>query len=319
MLIRSRLAAVSAAAAALAMAPLASCAAAEESAAPAASGSSAPGTPPGAAAAPGQKPVPPGEYRPELLRLEREFDADLGVYALDTGSGEVVSFGADERFAYASTHKAFSAGAVLEQTPMEGLDRRITYTEEDLLDYAPITEKHVDEGMELRAVIDAAVRYSDNTAANLLFEELGGPAGLQAALKEIGDDTTHVDRTEPELNEAAPGDIRDTSTPEAMAATLRKYALGDVLPEEKREILVDMLRRNTTGDDLIRAGVPEGWTVGDKSGAAAYGTRNDIAVLWPPEGDPIVMAVMSERDAEDAEYDDALIAEAAEAAVGALE
>ncbi|GAA1760260.1 class A beta-lactamase [Streptomonospora arabica] len=300
------------AAAALVLAPLAGCAA-DEGAAPTASPVAA--STPASGSAPS---VPRGEYVPDLKRLEKEHDADVGVYALDTGSGAAVAYNAGERFAYASTHKAFSAGAVLEQTPMDELDRRITYTEDDLLEWAPITSKHVDEGMELREVIDAAVRYSDNTAANLLFEELGGPEGLQEALHGIGDETTHVDRIEPGLNDYEPGDIRDTSTPKAMTTSLRAYALGDVLPEEKREILVDMLRRNTTGDALIRAGVPEGWTVGDKTGSGGYGTRNDIAVVWPPDDDPIVMAVMTKHDEPDAETDDALVAESAEVAVDAL-
>ncbi|GAB3457612.1 class A beta-lactamase [Streptomonospora sediminis] len=293
-----------AAAAALALVPLAGCATAE-TATPTAGSQSGSGPA-----------VTPGEFKPQFKKLEKEFDATLGVYALDTGSNEAVAYNAGDRFGYASTHKAFSAGAVLDQTPVEDLDKHITYTEDDLLEYAPITEKHVDEGMELQEVMDAAVRYSDNTAANLLFRELGGPSGLQDALTELGDDTTHVDRIEPELNEWQPGDIEDSSTPKAMAETLRAYTLGDALPAEKREILVDMLHRNTTGDGLVRAGVPEDWKVGDKSGGGDY-TRNDIAVIWPPEDDPIVIAVMSYRDVKD--YDDALIAGAAEVAVDALD
>ncbi|MFD0776543.1 class A beta-lactamase, partial [Streptomonospora algeriensis] len=284
--------------------------------------SAAPTASPVAASA-AEKPGPPsgparGEYVPDFRHLEKEYDATLGVYAVDTGSGAAVAFNADERFAYASTHKVFSAAAVLEQTPLDGLDKHITYTEDDLLDYAPVTKKHVDEGMELREVIDAALRYSDNTAANLLFEELGGPAELQEALREIGDETTNVDRVEPGLNDWEPGEVRDTSTPQALATSLRAYAVGDVLPEEKREILVDMMRRNLTGDDVIRAGVPEDWTVGDKTGSAVYGTRNDIAVLWPPEDAPIVAAVLTKRDAPDAERRDALLAESAEVVVEAL-
>ncbi|MDT0301404.1 class A beta-lactamase [Streptomonospora wellingtoniae] len=300
------------AAAALALAPLAGCAA-DEAAAPSASPVAASTPAPDSAASP-----PRGEYVPDLKRLEREHDADVGVYALDTGSGAAVAFNADERFAYASTHKVFSAGAVLEQTPMDELDKRITYTEDDLLEWAPITSKHVDEGMELREVIDAALRYSDNTAANLLFEELGGPDGLQEALHGIGDETTRVDRIEPGLNDWEPGELRDTSTPRALTSSLRAYTLGDELPEGKREILVDMMRRNTTGDAVIRAGVPEGWTVGDKTGSADYGTRNDIAVVWPPDDAPIVMAVLTKHDDPDAETDDALVAESAEVAVDAL-
>ncbi|MGJ7906433.1 class A beta-lactamase [Actinopolyspora sp. H202] len=251
----------------------------------------------------------------DFERLEREFDAHLGVYAVDTATGRELSYRADERFAYASTHKALTAAAVLRRTSLEGLDKRITYDRADLVAYSPITKKHVDSGMTLRSVLDAAVRYSDNTAANLMFDELGGPEGLSAVLREIGDTTTHVDRIEPELNETEPGDIRDTSTPRALATSLRAFTVGNALPKDERAVLNRMLRNVTTGDELIRAGAPDGWRVGDKSGAADYGTRNDIAVLWPPERAPIVLAVLSERDTEDAEYDNALIARAAEVAL----
>lgn len=256
--------------------------------------------------------------RKDFRRLEHTYDARLGVYAIDTGSGRTVTFGADDRFAYASTHKALSVGAVLRRNSVRELDDVVTYTADDLVEYSPITKKHVGTGMTLRAICDAAIRYSDNTAANLLFRELGGPSGLDAALERVGDHVTHVDRIEPALNTAVPGDIRDTSTPRAIATSLRKYALGDVLSPAKREILTRMLVGNTTGDELIRAGVPDGWKVGDKTGGADYGTRNDIGIVWPPDSAPIVLAVMSGRDTRDAEWNNALIADATEVAIRAL-
>ncbi len=261
---------------------------------------------------------PSDAAEPQFARLEEEYDARLGVYALDTGTGEFVEYRADERFAYCSTFKVLAFGAVLQQTPVEDLDRVITYTEDDLVNYTPITEQHVDTGMSLLDIGAAALSYSDNTAANLLLEELGGPQALDEALEEIGDDVINVVRTEPGLSEAVPGDDRDTSTPRAMATSLEAFTLGDALTEDKREIVIDMMIGNMTGDDLIRAGVPDNWRVGDKTGSGGYGTRNDIAVLWPPEGDPIVLAVMSSRDEEGAESDDALIAEAAEVVVQTL-
>ena len=254
----------------------------------------------------------------QLRRLETEFDARLGVYALDTGSGRTVEHRADERFAHASTIKALAAAALLARTAPADLDRTVTYTAADLVDPSPVAEQHLDEGMTLRQAIDAAVRHSDNTAANLIIAELGGPAGLERDLRRLGDRVTETDRAEPELNETAPGDTRDTSTPRALGTDLRKYVLGTALPAADRALLTDLLRDNTTGDDLIRAGVPAGWVVGDRTGAAAYGTRNDIAVLWPPDGDPIVLAILSDRDERDADHDDALIARAAKAAIAIL-
>lgn len=267
-------------------------------------------------------PAAPAAPRPdtdsEFRQLEQEFDANLGVYALDTGTGRTVTFDADSRFAYASTFKALQAGVLLKQRTDRQLEKVVHYDESDLLEYAPITEQHVETGMTLRELADASVRHSDNTAANLIFEELGGPRKVDAALARIGDRTTEMNRLEPDLNEATPGDRRDTSTPRALATDLHKLVLGDVLNRKDRAALADLLKRNTTGDNLIRAGVPEGWTVGDKTGAGGYGTRNDIAVVWPPKSAPIVLAVLSNRASEDAKYDDSLIAEAAEVAIGEL-
>ncbi|MFJ8752543.1 class A beta-lactamase [Streptomyces sp. NPDC102441] len=243
--------------------------------------------------------------------LERKYDARLGVYAVDTGSGLTVTHRPDERFAYASTCKALLAGALLEKYTLRRLDRRVRYGPADLVANSPITEQHVDTGLTLRELCDAAVRHSDNTAANLLFHELGGPRGLQDALVALGDRTTRCDRYEPDLSEAAPGDLRDTSTPRALAGALRAYVLGDTLGRDERTVLTDWLDRNTTGDALIRAGAPAGWVVGDKTGTGGYGTRNDIGVVRPPDSAPIIIAVLSRRDARGAEPQDTLVAHAA--------
>ncbi|TQN28441.1 beta-lactamase class A [Haloactinospora alba] len=261
----------------------------------------------------------PASHEEEFRQLEEEFDARLGVYAVDTGSDRELAHRAGERFAYTSLFKPLACGALMERRSLSELKEEVvTYGADDLVEYSPVTKENVDDGMTLMEVCDAAMRYSDNTAGNLLFEEFGGPEGLQEALEGIGDDTTRMERLETELNEAVPGETRDTSTPEAMTANLREYTLGDTLNEDERDVLSEKMRNNTTGDDLIRSGVPDGWEVGDKSGAGGYGTRNDIGLLWPPEGDPIVLAVMSSKDEEDAEYDDALVAEAAGVVADAL-
>ncbi|MEV6318077.1 class A beta-lactamase [Streptomyces sp. NPDC051776] len=244
-------------------------------------------------------------------KLERESGARLGVYALNTGTGREVAYRADERFAYASTFKALAAGAILRKYSVKGVDKVIRYDRDDLVAHSPVTEKHTGTGMSLRALCDAAVRYSDNTAANLLLDALGGPQALDALLEDLGDDVTHMDRRETELNEATPGDVRDTSTPRSLATDLRSFALGDALGKDERALLTTWMRTNKTGSTLIRAGVPKDWTVADKSGAGEYGTRNNIAVVTPPGGKPIVIAVLSSRDTRDADYDDALIAGAA--------
>ncbi|MCF8887166.1 class A beta-lactamase [Priestia megaterium] len=254
----------------------------------------------------------------EFAKLEEKYDANLGVFALDTGTNKTVTYHPDERFAYASTHKALAVGALLQQKSIEDLNERIFYTRDDLVNYNPITEKHVDTGMTLRELADASLRYSDNTAGNLILQQLGGPDGFEEALENIGDDVTLPERFEPDLNEVNPGETHDTSTPRALAASLQKYVLGQALPEDKRALLTDWMKRNTTGDALIRAGVPKSWEVADKTGAGSYATRNDIAILWPPKGDPIVLAILSNRAEKDAEYNDKLIAEAAKQAVKTL-
>jgi beta-lactamase class A len=253
-----------------------------------------------------------------LEELEVELGVRLGVYVLDTGTGLEVAHRADERFAYASAHKALSAGAVLARTTDAELDRPVAFTAADLVPYSPVTAQRLETGMTLREVAEAAVTVSDNTAANLLLAELGGPEGFEQALRDLGDDVTQVDRLEPELNEAAPGDDRDTSTPRAMATSLRSYVLGDALAEDDRRTLTDWLLASTTGAGLVRAGVPDGWRVGDKSGSGGFGTRNDIAVVWPPDREPLVVAVMSSSDVPGDRAEDETVARATEAALTAF-
>ncbi|TLS40302.1 class A beta-lactamase [Streptomyces montanus] len=248
----------------------------------------------------------------ELKELERKFDARLGVYAIDTGTGREVAYRDGERFGYHSTFKALAAGAVLRKYRLTGMNEVIKYSKDDLVHNSPVTEKHVETGMTLRELCDAAVRYSDNTAANLLFDALGGPKGLEAQLRKLGDDVTMMERVEPGLSDWGPGEKRDSTTPRALAKDLRAYVLGEILRKPERAELTKWLKTNKTGDELIRAGVPEGWVVGDKTGAGSgYGGRNDIAVVWRPGAAPIVMAIMSNRDKAEDTYDNKLIAEAA--------
>ncbi|MFI0778556.1 class A beta-lactamase [Streptomyces sp. NPDC021212] len=251
-------------------------------------------------------------YTGELKALESKFDARLGLYAIDTGTGREVAYRDGERFGFHSTLKAILAAAVLREYSLSGMNKVITYSRDDLIDNSPITEKHVDTGMTLRELCDAAVRYSDNTAANLLFDAIGGPKALQREVRGVGDDVTRVDRVEPDLSRWTPDEKRDTTTPRALAKDLRTFVLGDVLRKPERGQLTTWLKTNTTGDALIRAGVPKGWVVGDKTGSGfGYGARNDIAVVWRPGAAPIVMAVLTNRPGADDTHDDKLIADAA--------
>ncbi|MFD1149864.1 class A beta-lactamase [Saccharothrix hoggarensis] len=263
---------------------------------------------------------PPPAPDARLAELEREFDARLGVYALDTGTGATVEHRADERFAFCSTFKGLAAAAVLHRDPLSHLDRVVTYTEDDLMPSSVVTREHVATGMTMRRVCDAAVRHSDGTAGNLLLRDLGGPAGLTAYARALGDTVTRMDRFEPHITGAVPGDLRDTTSPRAIGTDYRKIVLDDALSPDKRAFLRDLLERNATraGALRVRAGVPRGWAVADKTGTGDYGTANDIAVVWPPASAPLVIAIMSSKASPDAEPDQALLAEAAAHVVATL-
>ncbi len=251
------------------------------------------------------------EYNSEFSQLENDYDVKLGVYALDTETGKEIIYRADDRFAYCSTFKALVAGAVLKQDSLEELNQVVKYSKEDIVYYSPITEDNVDKGMTIEEICKAALRFSDNTAANLLLNHIGGISGFKLALNQLGDNVTQPVRIEPELNEAIPGDIKDTSTPRQLAIDLQAYTIGNILTDDKKKILIDWMAGNTTGDTLIRAGAPEGWVVADKSGTGPYGIRNDIAVVMPPNKKPIIIAILSTHHIKEAKHDDKLIAQAA--------
>jgi beta-lactamase class A len=233
----------------------------------------------------------------ELTRLEAESGGRLGVAAFDTGRKIELSHRGDERFPMCSTFKVLAASSILARDAGL-LPTRIRYAKEELVAYSPVTEKHVADGMTIAELCAAALQYSDNTAGNLLIKQAGGPAGLTAYARTLGDDMFRLDRWETELNSAIPGDPRDTTTPLAMMRTLQKLALGDALPPVPRKMLVDWMMASTTGAERIRAGVPVDWKVADKTGAGSHGTTNTIAVLYPPGKAPIVIAVYFTQSAK---------------------
>ncbi|MFF2052627.1 class A beta-lactamase [Leifsonia sp. NPDC058194] len=250
--------------------------------------------------------------------LERTHAATLGVTAIDTGTGRTVAYRGGERFPFASSNKTFIAAATLQTSSDADLDSVVHYTSADLLSYAPITSRFVDTGMTVRELLDAMLRFSDNTAANLLVALLGGPGAVEQWLRGIGDRTTNVARIEPDLNEALPGDTRDTTTPVQFAADLRSVLLGTALETKDRTLLRNTMLDCTTGDGTIRAGVDPAWPVADKTGTGEYGVRDDIAVVYPAGRAPIIVVTLSRKAAADAAPDDSLLAAATKVAVAAL-
>ncbi|MET8797687.1 class A beta-lactamase [Nocardia sp. NPDC004568] len=256
----------------------------------------------------------------QFAALEAAHGARLGVFAVDTADGRSVAYRDGERFPMASTFKGLACGALLHEHPLSSgfFDRVIRYPRTDLVQNSPVTEQHVDTGMTVSALCEAAITVSDNTAGNQILKLLDGPAGFTAFLRTLGDDTSRLDRWETELNTAIPGDERDTTTPAALAADYRALVVGDSLPEPERAQLSAWLVASATGANRIRAGLPAGWKVGNKTGSPAYGSALDVAVAWPPGRAPLVIAVLTTKSEQDAEPADDLVAAATRAAVEAL-
>jgi len=227
----------------------------------------------------------------KLAQVERSNGGRLGVVVLDTATGESSGYRADERFPMCSTFKFVLATAVLLQVDRgkETLDRSIAVPPKPLISNSPVTELHAGKNMSVAALCEAALTRSDNTAANLLLEIVGGPAGLTSFCRSIGDNVTRLDRTETSLNESLPGDPRDTTSPAAMADDLNRVLLGNVLSPRSRQQLITWMEANRTGLDKLRASVPTSWHVADKTGSNGENTMNDIAVFWPAGKKPIIV------------------------------
>ncbi|MFC7309361.1 class A beta-lactamase [Streptomyces monticola] len=261
--------------------------------------------------------------RRRLRRLEADYPGRIGVAVLDTGSGRFLGYRARERFAMCSTFKAPAVAAVLRVARREDpglLDRLVRYTAADVEQAGggAVTSKHVETGLTVRELCDAAITYSDNCAANLLMRRIGGPGAVTGFLRTLGDRHSRLDRWEPELNTNLPGDPRDTTTPAAMARSLGLMSLGGALAPPDRAQLNAWLVANTTGDKRIRSVLPGSWRVGDKTGTGERGSMNDIAVAWPPGAAPLVICVYTTRLDAETPGDDRVVAEAADIAVSAV-
>jgi beta-lactamase class A len=248
--------------------------------------------PAGAAAAPASA---------ALAELERRSAGRLGVYLLDVASGRELGQRADQRFGMCSTFKLPLAGAVLREADAGrlALDERLAFGKDDMVPYAPVTEKHLEEGgMTVAALAEATQTTSDNVAANLLMRRLGGPEEVTRMFRAMGDAVTRIDRWEPQMNLVPAGEVRDTTTPRAIGGLAARLLTGELLTPASRALLREWMIATTTGKRRIRAGLPPDWVAGDKTGTgiapAMANKYNDVAVIWPPDRAPVVVAAYFE-------------------------
>ncbi len=241
---------------------------------------------------------PPARSEENLIleaarQAEKQLDARVGVAIYDTGSGASWQYRANERFPMTSTFKVLACGALLARADngLEDLNRSVQIRPTDFVAYSPVTEGWSDQHVPLYKLCEATLLTSDNTAANKVLEALGGPHEVTAFLRSIGDEVTRLDRWETQLNEATPGDARDTTTPAAIATSLRKLVLGDVLSLSAKTTLTQWLVDNKVGGPLLRAGIPADWQIADRTGAGGHGSRGIVAVVWPPDHAPMTVAV----------------------------
>jgi beta-lactamase class A len=240
-----------------------------------------------------------------FAQLEKRYGGTLGVSALDTQSGNAIAYRENERFAMCSTFKFFLVADILKRIEGGTLtsNQWVPYTSDELLEYAPVTRAHVAQGgMTVTSLCAAAIELSDNTAGNLLLSLVGGPAGATAYVRSLGDDVTRLDRDEPELNSAIPGDPRDTTRPFAMRNLMSVILFGSALNAKSVDQLIAWMGESKTSLDSLRAGLPKSWKAGDKSGSGRNNATNDIAVAWPPGRKPVLITAY--YVGSNASYDD---------------
>jgi len=230
--------------------------------------------------------------RSAFSKIESQLGGRIGFSALDTQSGRRIHWRADERFAMCSTFKVALVAAVLARIDRGTLapDRMLAFDPAHLLGASRTTAQHPDGHISVSDACEGAISVSDNTAANALLELIGGPPVVTAYFRSLGDKVSRLDRIETELNSNIEGDVRDTTSPDAMVHTLQALLLGNVLKESSRTLLTQWMQNEQNGRSRARAGLPATWRVANKPGTSTNGAVNDIAVTWPPQGEPVVLA-----------------------------
>lgn len=246
----------------------------------------------------------------EVDRIERQLDARVGFAAYDLETEQRWEYNADQLFAMSSTFKTLACAVLLQRVDegSEQLERRVEVSASDIVTYSPVTEAYADnQEISLFELCEATMTTSDNTAANLILQAIGGPQAVTAFVRELGDSVTRLDRWETELNEAAPHDERDTSTPNAMVSNLEKLVVGNALSPQSKNQLREWLVNNEVADGLFRSQMPDEWVIGDRTGAGGFGSRSITAVIWPPGREPTIVAFyITETDASFEERNSAI-------------
>ncbi|MGS5041142.1 class A beta-lactamase [Staphylococcus saprophyticus] len=252
-------------------------------------------------------------FAKDIDQIENEYNTKVGIYGINTENGKVYEHNADERFAFASTYKAIASGILLNKVAPSELNKKVEINESEIVANSPVTEQYIGKTMSLKALIKASMLQSDNTANNKIMQELGGVNGLKHELVQLGDDVSEPQRLEPELNYFDPNSKADTTTPRAAAQTLNSILTSNEMNGSNLSLLKQTMIENKTGDTLIKAGMPNSYTVGDKSGQAlTYATRNDLAFIYPKGQDkPIILAIYSKQDQKDAKPNDKVISDSA--------
>lgn len=252
-------------------------------------------------------------FAKDIEQIENEYNTKVGIYGINTENGKAYQHNADERFTFASTYKAIASGILLNKVAPSELNKKVEINESEIVANSPVTEQYIGKTMSLKALIKASMLQSDNTANNKIMQELGGVKGLKHELVQLGDDVSEPQRLEPELNYFDPNSKADTTTPRAAAQTLNSILTSNEMNESNLSLLKQTMIENKTGDTLIKAGMPNSYTVGDKSGQAlTYATRNDLAFIYPKGQDkPIILAIYSKQDQKDAKPNDKVISDSA--------
>ncbi|MCR9191458.1 MAG: class A beta-lactamase [Gammaproteobacteria bacterium] len=258
------------------------------------------------------KPIEPTSIHKKLARLEHELHGKIGIYAIDTNSGKIISYRSDELFPFQSTFKFMGVSALLSRdTSQQLLESKLTVTKNDLVLWSPISGQYLHHEVALRTLAEGAISYSDNTAINMIIDALGGLDKINQFARRIGNQTFDLKHYELNLN-SNPKNKSDASTPKDMALSVKNILLGDVLSKSNKQLLMQWMRHNTTGYKRMRSGVPIGWSVADKTGSGRYGVANDIGIVWFPSCKPIILSIYTYQNKKSAVARDDVIANSTE-------